>query len=115
MTVADRIRNLREGLGMTQDDLALKMGYTGKSSISKIESSGDKITLKKIEKIAPFLHTSKEYLLGWVDDPVEKHETPPVGVVIGRNSQEIKEAFALYDAYKRAIPQVQSAVDALLK
>lgn len=69
MTVADRIKYLRERLGWTQEQLAEKMGYSGKSSISKIETSGNNITLKKIEKLAPILKTSHAYLMGWVDNP----------------------------------------------
>ena len=69
MTVADRIKELREHMGMTQEELAKRMGYTGKSSISKIETSGNNITLKKIERLAPILHTSNAYLMGWTDDP----------------------------------------------
>lgn len=69
MTTADRIKLLRESLGLTQEQLASRMGYTGKSSISKIESSGDNVTLKKISKLAPILHTSEAYLMGWTDNP----------------------------------------------
>lgn len=69
MTTADRIKYLREKLGLTQEQLASRMGYTGKSSISKIETSGDNVTLKKISKLAPILHTSEAYLMGWVDNP----------------------------------------------
>lgn len=69
MTVADRIKARRESLGMTQTDLAKKLGYTGKSSISKIESSGDNVSTKKIYKLAPALRTTRFYLLGWITDP----------------------------------------------
>lgn len=69
MTVADRIKYLREQLGMTQEELAKKMGYTGKSSISKIETSGNNVTIKKIARLAPILNTSNAYLMGWTDNP----------------------------------------------
>ena len=81
MTVADRIRLRREALGLTQEELAEKIGYEGKSSISKLENSGDKVTLKKIAKIAPFLHTSKEYLLGWVKNPDPDYPQTKLGMI----------------------------------
>ena len=67
MTVADRIKERREELQMSQEDLALKLGLKGKSSISKIESAGDKVSLKNIEKLAPLLMCSVQYLMGWTE------------------------------------------------
>ena len=70
MTVADRVLERRTALGMTQTELAIKMGYKGKTSVSKIETAGDNITLKTIEKLAAALNTTHAYLLGWVDSPL---------------------------------------------
>lgn len=76
MTVADRIKQLRERLGLTQEQLAERLGYNGKSSISKIETSGNDITLKKISRLAPVLHTTEAYLMGWVDNPSPDYVEP---------------------------------------
>ena len=38
MTIGDRIRLRRVELGMTQQELAEKIGYKGKTAISKIEA-----------------------------------------------------------------------------
>lgn len=65
MTIADRVRNRREQLGLSQEELAKRMGYSGKSSISKIESSGNDITLKKMKKLSKALNVSIEYLAGF--------------------------------------------------
>ena len=65
MTIADRISSKRIELGYSQEDLAKKCGWTNRSSISQIEGAGDKISLKKIQKVAKALDVSAEYLLGW--------------------------------------------------
>ncbi len=65
----ERIRLRREYLGMTQEDLAAKMGYSDKSSISKIETSGDNVSMKKIQKLAKALEVAPEDLLNWSDSP----------------------------------------------
>ena len=65
MTISDRIKNRRSELGMTQEDLAKKLGYTGKAVVSKMEQSGDKITVERLSSIAEALETSTEYLLGY--------------------------------------------------
>ena len=67
MTVSDRIKNRRSELGMTQEDLAKKLGYTGKATVAKIEQSGDKVTVEKINCIAEALETTPECLLGYQD------------------------------------------------
>lgn len=67
MNVGERIRIRREALGMTQEDLALKMGLKGKSSISRIESAGDIISTKNVAKYAKALGTTPAYLMGWAD------------------------------------------------
>lgn len=70
MTVADRIKQRREELQLSQNDLAKRMGYTGKSSVSKIEHAGNEISLKTITKCAEALHTTTSYLMGWDENPV---------------------------------------------
>lgn len=65
MTVADRIKEKRMELNMSQTELAKKAGYSDKTSISKIESSGDEISLKKVNRIADALNVSTAYLMGW--------------------------------------------------
>lgn len=68
MTIADRIRITREKLNLSQEALAKRCGYADKTSISKIENSGDDITLKKIKRIADALGISHSYLMGWDED-----------------------------------------------
>ena len=98
MTVADRIKNQREKIGMSQEELAKRMGLKDKSSISKIESSEDKVSLKNIEKIAPILKCSIQYLMGWD----EKTEYSPT-------EEEMIRLF------KASTPEIQRAALAVLK
>lgn len=67
MTVGQRIKETRESLGLSQDDLALKMGYSGRSSVCKAETYGDNITTSKVQKFADALGVSFSYLMGWED------------------------------------------------
>lgn len=65
MTVGERIKNRRVELGYSQEELAKKMGYSGKSTVCKAETCGDDITTTKIKKYASALNCSFEYLMGW--------------------------------------------------
>lgn len=62
-SIGDRIRMRREEIGMTQDDLAIKLGYSGRSSINKIEMGRQDVPRKKIEAFAEALNTSADYLM----------------------------------------------------
>lgn len=67
MNIGDRIRNRRLALNMTQEELAKKLGYKTKGSITKIESGYQNLTYLKIVAIAEALNTSPAYLMGWED------------------------------------------------
>lgn len=68
MTVGDRIRIARERSSLSQEALAKKMGLKDRSSISKIEKSGNNVTLYQIEKICEALGCSIEYIMGFNDN-----------------------------------------------
>lgn len=62
-----RIKARRQDLGMTQDQLAEKIGYHGKSSISHIEKGDFDMSQSKIVAIAEALQTTPDYILGLKD------------------------------------------------
>lgn len=63
MTVFERIKYLREKQGMSQQDLALKVGYRDKSAISKVERGDREINQSMIVKYAEALGVSPTYLM----------------------------------------------------
>jgi transcriptional regulator with XRE-family HTH domain len=71
-TVGDNIAWRRRQLGLTQEELALKMGYKSKSTINKIELGINDIPQSKIARFAEVLGTTPAHLMGW-----EKEKTPP--------------------------------------
>lgn len=68
MGLYERIKNRREELKMTQEELAIKMGYKSRSTIAKIESGANDIPQSKIKDFAEALQTTPSYLMGWTDD-----------------------------------------------
>ena len=69
-----RIKARRQELGLTVEELAVRMGYKDKSSISKIENGKADIPQSKVAAFARALETTTAYLIG-VDE--EKTEIPP--------------------------------------
>lgn len=70
-----RIRARREELGMSQEELAKKMGYKSRSSINKIESGTNDIPQSKVEAFAKALQTTTFYLMGG-DEPSSSPLSP---------------------------------------
>ncbi|MDO5559380.1 MAG: S24 family peptidase [Oscillospiraceae bacterium] len=64
MNIGENIKRLREQLGMSQEELATKMGYKSRSAITKIEKGQRDINQKKIKEYAKALNTSPAVLMG---------------------------------------------------
>lgn len=67
-----RIMERRQQLGLTQEELAFRMGYKTKSAINKIELGINDVSQSKVVKFAEALHTSVAYLMGWEEEQKEK-------------------------------------------
>ena len=81
MTIGERIKMARLKMGYTQEELAKKMGYSGKTSISKIESSGDNVTTNTVMKFADYLNTSAAALFGWEEPEVPEFEPDHIELI----------------------------------
>jgi len=68
MSLGQNIRLYRERLGMSQEELAKKLGYKDRSTIAKIESNVNDLTQSKIVAIAEALQTTPAALMGWEAD-----------------------------------------------
>lgn len=65
MNIGEIIKERREELGMSQEELAIKLGYKSRSSINKIERDGRGLPQKKIKAIADALLTTPAHIMGW--------------------------------------------------
>lgn len=68
--IGNKIKERREQLGISQEELALRVGYKSRSSINKIELNQQDITQSVAMKIANALNVPVGYLLE------TKNETP---------------------------------------
>ena len=69
MTIGERIRQRRKELGLTQEELAAKMGYSSRTAISNVEKGGEDLTSTRIAKYAKALDCFPGYLMGWTNHP----------------------------------------------
>lgn len=63
--ISETIRNRRIELGMSQQELAEKVGYKSRSTINKIELGINDIPRSKIDDFAVALKTTPAELMGW--------------------------------------------------
>ena len=71
MDLATRVRQRREELGLSQEELALRMGYSSRTSINKIEN-GRPCSQKIIARLAGALRVGIPYLMGWDEEDKEQ-------------------------------------------
>lgn len=106
MELSDRVRCRREELGLTQDELAKRMGYKSRVSINKIEN-GRPVSQKIIVRLADALGVSVPYLMGWNEKPAE--DLQDIGalaaqVIMDQDAMEMaKEYMALEESDRRAV------------
>ena len=92
MELYQRIRKRREELGLSQEELAQKMGYKSRSSINKIEMGENDIPQSKIVQFARALNTTPAYLMGWEDNPDQKEKSPAEAEDLVNGDPELTES-----------------------
>ena len=70
--VGKNIAAARKRAGMTQEELAGRVGYKTKSAINKIEQGIRDLPQKKIAAFADALGVTPGHLMGWEDKPAEE-------------------------------------------
>ena len=109
MTVGERIKQRRIELGLTQSDLAKRMGYASRAAICTVEKNKEDLTTARIRKYAEALQTTPAYLMGWDEAPSNDSD------VTSPNPELVTQAMDLYELYVQAPPKIRAAVEALLK
>ena len=112
MTIGERIKQRRLELGLTQTELAHKMGITSKTTICKAETTDFNPTTDRVREFAKALECTPAYLMGWEDVREGSSKTDNTSMEKGETT---KQAEYLYELYKSAPPEVQAAVEAILK
>ena len=75
MTIGEKIIKRRIELGMSQDELAKKVGYKDRSSIARIESGERDIRQSSVMKFAEALNTTPAWLMDISDSSTPKQKT----------------------------------------
>ena len=73
MTIGERIKERRKELGLSQQELADRIGVTSRTSVCTVEKDREDLTLERLRRYADALGVTPSYLMGWdnVDVPCE--------------------------------------------
>jgi transcriptional regulator with XRE-family HTH domain len=106
-TVGDNILRMRKQLGLTQEELATRMGYKSKSTINKIELGINDIPQSKIVQFAEVLGTTPAVLMGW-----DEKENSPVEPQLNEGEKMLLELFRLVpeDKQQMVLEMIRAAL-----
>ena len=93
-----RIKNRRIELNMTQEELAIKAGYTSRSSVNKIELGGVDLTQSRLVALANALDVSPIELLGY--------DIQSSNAEITTHEMELIEAYREHKELQMAIDEI---------
>lgn len=115
MELSDRVRCRREELGLTQDELAKRMGYKSRVSINKIEN-GRPVSQKIIMRLADALGVSVPYLMGWDEKPADDLQAMgalAAEVIMDPDAMEVMQKYlAMSESDRQAVRDFMSLSDA---
>ena len=105
-----RVRERRLELGLSQEELAIKMGYKSRSTINKIEMGKNTVPVKTIKALANALEVDPLFLIGQGED-IEK----PTTVMSSELSPDEIEIIKVYRAssQEKRFQAYQAAMDIL--
>lgn len=66
--IGKRVKIRRQELGLTQGELAHKMGYASRASVNKIETEDRSMNTDLVAKYAVALDCDPAYLCGWQNE-----------------------------------------------
>ena len=115
MTIGQRIKQRREELGLSQEELAHALGYKNRSSINKIELNLQQLRQQKILDVARVLKTTPTWILG-IDDEVEEEQQQICDLFercYGKTSYRIVQKFLKLDDHDKGA--IEERIEVLLE
>lgn len=113
MTIGDRIKQRRLELGMSQEELGKRLGWKSKSSVCKLETVENNLTLDRVKAVADALNTTSAFLMGW-ETQGEHYYTNKETEEKAQELLDDPNMRLLFDAAKNSKPEdLQMAADLL--
>ena len=98
MIVGKKIKARRVELGLSQRELASRLGYTDHTTLTRVEAGKVDLPQSRIVKFAEVLGVTPGYLMGWEQEPEDLGALAaevlkdPVLLEVVKNYREMSEA-----------------------
>lgn len=110
MIMGNRIRQLREKRGLTQETLAMELEIT-QQQVSKYERDITSIKVKTLKKVAVYFNVTTDYLL-----EISDVKRDVVGAVeMGKTLEEYYDLVELYRGLEQCDQEIVLAIVAIIK
>lgn len=113
--IGTNIMRFRKQLGITQEELAARMGYKSKSSINKIEMGINDIPQSKIVKFADVLGVTPAAIMGWEEEEKKNDFISDAVVKMRTNDEFMSVVETLYSLDDEKLKDVKLLLTAFLK
>ena len=125
MTIGERIKQRRIELGLSQEELAKRLGNKSRASVCTVEKDKEDMTTDRVRKYAEALECTPAYLMGWEDEKSESTNESLKGMIefgkkfsdmfVDFSPEQINKALGIAALYEKSSPEVQAAIETLLK
>lgn len=113
--IGKNIAERRKALGLTQEELASRMGYRSKSTINKIELGKNDIPQSKIVKFAEVLKTTPAWLMGWEETHKKNDTLSDIAVRMSEDDYFLSVLEGVNQLDAEQLASIKQMVDVLLK
>ena len=115
MKIGERIKYRREELGLSQDELARRLGYKSRSSINKIENDASGLPQTKIVAIANALRTTPAFILGWEETQKKNDIATDIAVRLVKDSEFLSVVEIINKLNPEQLASIKQVANVLLK
>ena len=115
MKIGERIKYRREELGLSQDELARRLGYKSRSSINKIENDASGLPQTKIAAIANALQTTPSYIMGWVEMQQKNDAATSLAVRLVKDEEFLSVVEIIDKLNPEQLASIKQVANVLLK
>ena len=109
-----RIKELRESKGISQVDLAIRIGES-KQTLYKYENNIiTNVPSDKVELIADVLGCSPAYLMGWIDTPLMDDRSKEIQEYYAKGDELSLEETEIIERYRISSDDTKNAICSIL-
>lgn len=113
--IGDNIMRLRKERGLTQEELANRMGYKSKSTINKIELGINDIPQSKVVKFAEVLGVTPAEIMGWTEMQQKNDVASDIALRLVKDSEFLSVVEVINKLNPEQLASIKQVANVLLK